>query len=307
MEVLLWILAGMGILVGLYLFSRRRVKHTAKREVPEYGFEIDKFNLKDFGEVEFAQWLHPKEKRKILEDELLENLSKYIKTTDFVIDIGAHGGDTVIPYALLAGVEGKVLALEPNPYVYKILEENAKLNAGKVSIDLEMIAATEDDGEFVFLYSDEAFCNGGNLDSIENKTHGHRYELKIQGKNLSNLLRSQYKDRLDKLSFVKTDTEGYDKEVLESIQDILRDFRPVVLAEVLKRLNLDERLRMYNLMRSLDYNVYKTDAWSLEKEVELNEDNLMEWLHYDILCIPKEQDQVASTSKKTQEEATTQA
>jgi FkbM family methyltransferase len=305
MDMLIWILVGAVVLVGLYLFSRRRVKHTSKREVPEYGFEIDKFQLKEYGEVEFAQWLHPKEKRKIIEDELLGNLSKYIKPNDFVIDIGAHGGDTVIPYALLAGTEGKVLALEPNPYVYKILEENAKLNPGKVNIDLEMIAATEEDGEFVFLYSDEAFCNGGNLDSIENKTHGHRYELKIKGKNLSRLLRNEYKDRLSNLSFVKTDTEGYDKEVLESIQDILKDFRPVVLAEVLKRLNMDERLRMYNLMKSLNYNVYKTDAWSLEKEVELNDGNLMEWLHYDILCIPQEQDtKVAASTQK--EEASAQ-
>jgi FkbM family methyltransferase len=40
-----------------------------------------------------------------------------------IIDIGTYTGDTTVPMALAVGKGGIVLGLEPNQYVYKILEK----------------------------------------------------------------------------------------------------------------------------------------------------------------------------------------
>ena len=90
----------------------------------EYGYKINKFQLNKYGEVEYAQWLHPFEETKIINEATIEFYKRFIKAGDFVIDIGAHTGDTTVPIALCAAKEGSVLALEPNPYVFKILEKN---------------------------------------------------------------------------------------------------------------------------------------------------------------------------------------
>ncbi|MCH8187818.1 MAG: FAD-dependent thymidylate synthase [Proteobacteria bacterium] len=151
--------------------------------------------------------------------------------------------------ALAAGTDGCCIALEPNPYVFKVMEINAGLNRDKTNIVALGCAATDSDGTFTFQYSDAAFCNGGYLSKIESKRHGNRFELEVQGRNLEALLRRDYAERLDRLSYVKIDTEGYDRHVIQSLMDVLFEFRPVVRTEVFKNLTLEERRGLFGLLR----------------------------------------------------------
>ncbi|MCA9258692.1 MAG: FkbM family methyltransferase, partial [Planctomycetales bacterium] len=138
------------------LFRRRQ-------HVPfaEWGYDVRTFNLPRDGEVQYAQWLHPYETEKPMTQGEVDGLRNFIKPGDFAIDIGAHTGDTTVPMALAAGREGCVLGLEPNPYVFAVLEKNAALNRDQTHIEPRCFAATEQEGKFVFHYSDASFCNGG--------------------------------------------------------------------------------------------------------------------------------------------------
>ena len=138
------------------LFRRRR-----KLGFAEYGCEIRDFHLPHSGHVQYAQWLHPYETPKVISQSSVDSLQRFVTKGDFVIDVGAHTGDTTVPLAIAAGPAGCVLALEPNPYVFKVLEVNASLNRDQTNIVPRSFAATEQDGQFVFHYSDASFCNGG--------------------------------------------------------------------------------------------------------------------------------------------------
>ena len=105
-----------------------------------------------------------------------------------IIDIGAHTGDTTVPMALAVGKSGLVLALEPNKYVYKIVEKNASLNRAHTNIIPVCFAATSEDGDFTFNYSDASFNNGGFCRRSHVKNHHLNYTLKRYGKNLQNYL-----------------------------------------------------------------------------------------------------------------------
>jgi len=277
----------------LSYLKRKRERKALKRTFKEYGYKIKQFEIQGLGKVEYAQWLHPFEGPKEVNSEQINFYKKLAKSGEAIIDIGAHTGDTTVPMALAVGKDGIVLGLEPNQYVYKILEKNAELNPELTNIVPLPFAATKEDGEFVFNYSDASFCNGGYLSQIKNQKHRHFYELKVQGKNFSKYLRENYAEWLPKTSLLKVDAEGYDSEILEDMADIISEFRPNIMAECYKKLTMEERHRLYDSIASHNYTVYMNDTNYLEDGfvesaslVKLSRDNMKIKKHFEILATP---------------------
>lgn len=269
--------------VGLkWLFHRR-----AKVQFTEYGYAVRQFRLPQEGLVYYAQWLHPYETPKAIQQESVEAVRRYVAPGDFVIDIGAHTGDTTVPMALAAGPSGCTLALEPNPYVFKVLAKNASLNLEKTNIVPQRYAATEHEGRFVFHYSDAAYCNGGFKTQQKWRLFRRRYPLAVEGRNLENILRSQFADWLYKLSYIKIDAEGYDRAILASILPLLRRFRPVIRTEVFRKLVASERFALYDLLKEAGYEVHRFQEGINPEGELLSRDEVTREKHFDILAIPR--------------------
>ena len=222
--------------------SLRRLFHPRKK-VPfaHWGCRVRDFHLPVDGVVQYAGWLHPYETPKSIHQSEVDGLRRYLRPGDFAIDIGAHTGDTTVPMALAAGPTGCVLALEPNSYVFKVLEVNAALNRDKTRIEPRCIAATETDGQFVFHYSDASFCNGGFRSRQRWKLFRRRYPLTVAGRRLLPVLRTEFAAWLPKLAYLKVDAEGYDRAILESILPVIRETQPVIRTEVFRKLFASER------------------------------------------------------------------
>jgi len=280
-----WVFAPAAVALAVYLASIA-IKRWRRSRFAEYAFQVNRFELADDGTVEYAQWLHPKESPKPVVQSQVSALRRFIRPGDTVLDIGAHTGDTTIHYALAAGATGCTLALEPNPYVYKVLAQNASMNRTKTNIVPLNFAATEADGFFTFHYSDGAYCNGGYVDQIEDTRHGHRHRLEVRGCNLENYLRRHHADRLSRLSFVKIDTEGYDRQVIESIMGILQEFRPVVVCEVYRRLNQAERESLFDVLARAGYECHRHTAADDLVGAKLGRDELMNERHFDMIALP---------------------
>lgn len=271
----------MGLLTSiLNLFKTKKV-------FQEYGFQIKDFQLSE-GIIRYAQWKHPNESPKSITESSINFYNQFSKKGDLIIDIGAHTGDTTVPMAVSVGREGMVIALEPNPYVFKILEENSKLNSEKTNIKPYNFAATAEDGTFTFNYSDPSFCNGGFFDQIKSKNHHHNYPLQVRGINLSKFLKDKYLNELERLSLIKVDAEGYDKEILKTISDIISQYKPFIIAECNKNLVREERLDLYNVLENLNYLVYMTSDFETGERVLIeNAEDMCKWKHFDIICVPK--------------------
>ena len=89
-----------------------------KRKPRKYSYQLEAFQLAG-NTYHFAHWKHPKYVREIITEETVSQLRDFINEGDFCIDIGAHMGDSTLPIAIAAGCTGKVLALEPNPFIYQ--------------------------------------------------------------------------------------------------------------------------------------------------------------------------------------------
>lgn len=239
------------------MFANLLNKLRRKKPFKEYTFQVVDFSLPQDGNVQYAQWLHPGEFGNVVRQENVNFYRQYVKPGDFVIDIGANEGDTSVPMAIAAGKEGLTLALEPNPHVFKVLQENAKLNPTLTNIVPLNFAATAYDGEFTFGSGDPSYGNGGIVGFTHNDARNVRYQFQVTGKNLEDFIRKNYADKLPRLSLIKMDTEGYDKEVLKTLTGIIREFRPTLITECFGPSTAAEKKELYDLVTGLGYEVYR--------------------------------------------------
>ena len=251
-----------------------------------YGYDVHQFRLPHDGAIDYAQWRHPYDMPKTISQEAVDALRRFISPGDFVIDVGAHSGDTTVPMALAAGPTGCTLALEPNPYVFNVLAANASLNRGKTNIVPRCCAATQEDGDFVFHYSDASFCNGGFKSQQRWRLYRRKYPLTIRGKNLLRMLRVDFLDWLPKLTYIKVDAEGYDRAILASILPILHTYRPVVRTEVFRKLLASERYALFDLLAKLNYRVHKLASDSEPVGNVLTRRDMTSEKHFDVLAVP---------------------
>ncbi|HXD72606.1 MAG TPA: FkbM family methyltransferase, partial [Vicinamibacterales bacterium] len=202
------------------------------------------------------------------------------------IDIGAHTGDSTVPMALAVGPGGTVFALEPNPYVFKVLDENARLNPLATHIVPLMFAAMPEDGEYEFEYSDEGYCNGGFHGSTSAWRHGHFSRLRVHGRNLLAYLRETAPEALPRVKFVKIDTEGFDRAVFNSLIDLIRQSRPYIKTEIYKHMPEAERAGYFGDLTAAGYRLFKCGDIELRGEPLTAASDLSKWRHFDVFAVP---------------------
>jgi FkbM family methyltransferase len=252
-----------------------------------YGFEVGAFDLPRDGRVEYARWLHPRETAKTISQESVDHLRKFLSPGDVAIDIGAHTGDSTIPMALAVGKSGVVLALEPNPYVFPVLKKNSQLNVEKATIIPLPFAATPEDGEYEFEYSDAGFCNGGLHENVSRWKHGLAFKLNVTGKNLAAYLAREFPDLVPRIRYIKVDAEGYDLTVLLTLSDLIARYRPFLRAEVFKWTNRSQRERLFQFLAAAGYAVWRVESEANYGGKILAAKDVMELAHYDIFAAPQ--------------------
>lgn len=243
--------------------SFRRKK--ARRFTREYPAKIDSFDLKDEGIIQFANWDNPLYTPIVLTQNMVDFFKQFIKKGDLVIDIGANIGDTTVPMALAAGPAGTALGFDPNPYVFKILEKNTALNKDKQNIVPLPYAITVKEEEFYYVSSEASFSNGGIAPTMDSRHGKFFHHEKIKGINLKSFLEERYSDKISRLSFIKIDTEGYDKEIIKSIADLLAKYKPTIVAESFGKNSDEDKLELYDVIAKLGYTLsyfedFDTDA-----------------------------------------------
>jgi FkbM family methyltransferase len=270
--------------------KRKLEKWRTKTVFREYGHKVESYALPKDGKVDFAVWLNPLEKPKKITQGGIDFFRKFIKEGDLAIDIGTHMGDTTVPMAIAAGIKGTVLGFDPNPHVFKIFTVNTSLNKDKTNIIPLPFAITKEDGEFFFTSSEASHNNGGIAENQTNRHGSFTLNQKVKGINLEKYLKSNYPEKLSKLSFIKVDTEGYDKTVLESITGLLESQKPSVVAECFQKLTKDERGELFDLLHSRGYIVHHFDEFDASTKFILIEDRegMNRWKHFDLAAVHKD-------------------
>ena len=254
-------------------FARKK----ARRVFQQYDIRVDKFTLTNGEEIEFANWLNPLVKPKEITLHEMNFFRQYIPEGSLAIDIGANIGDLTVSMAMAAGADGLVLALDPNPHVFRVLEANAALNRGKANIVPLRFAVTEEETQFYFASSDASMGNGGLITDLNDNRHG-KYKLKdpIRGVNLGKYLQEHYMNWLPKLSLIKVDVEGLDYYVLRSLEPLLEKYHPVIITEVFHDISVEMREDTFKLLKKYGYKLQDLGDFHTEAPMPARPVNTLE-------------------------------
>jgi FkbM family methyltransferase len=190
-----------------------------------------------------------------------EKFNEVIPEGSIVLDIGAHAGGFSLMFGSSTGEKGKILAFEPNPKTFESLKYKADNNP-QFNIIPYNYACTNKKGKFIFNYSDPSFgvgMNGGFFDSLKlgnQIKQFHNHQIEVDGVNILDFLNENHSNELDKIKFIKTDTEGFDKEVLKTLSPLIKKNRPVLMVEAFRDLTKEEILDFWNVLKSFNYEIY---------------------------------------------------
>ena len=251
---------------------------------------VEALDLPEEGRLEVARWSHPGAYRiaPAQVQAAVDQLRRFLRAGDVAIDIGAHAGDTTIPIALAVGPAGTVLAFEPNPYVFPVLQRNASLNPGKTNIMPLMCAAMRADGQYEFQYGEEGYCNGGYHEGMSKWLHGSAFKVRVAGRNVQDFLTRSHPDLIARLRFIKVDTEGFDLAVLETLEELIRKQRPFLQVEMfsLRKSSPEYRVKLFEFLVEHEYEVHRMESAANFLGDLVTRENLMRWNVYDVFCVP---------------------
>lgn len=147
-------------------------------------------------------------------------IANFLPPGSVALDVGANIGSITIPMMKAVGPTGRVFAFEPQSQIYRLLAANMALNHDEPYSRAFNCAVGNMDG-FVQLacptYDKEDFNNFGRVE-VEIAKEG------IPIKKLDSL-------RFPACHFIKVDVEGWETEVLQGAEELIRKHRPILLVE----------------------------------------------------------------------------
>ena len=182
------------------------------------------------------------------EPEVLAAVDRYVREGDVCIDIGANVGGVGLPMARQAGATGRVHCFEPGPPFVARLRSNLALNPElALRVEVHPIGLSHEPGELHWS-QDPSFPGNGGFTS----------EPTAQRIEVSTLDRFTSTRNLERVDFIKMDTEGWELSVCQGGVETLRRYRPTLLIETLMEFDGPEQRRrqLVELLSSLGYKLY---------------------------------------------------
>lgn len=144
------------------------------------------------------------------------------------LDLGASVGYHTLPLSCLCGTKGKVIAFEPNPASYFLLERNIQRNQLQ-NVFLQAFALSDKTGQM-------AFKSSGSIDGL-----GHLVNMNTQADDyfgqkeyvvqVTSIDEFVEKEKLLKIDLIKMDIEGAELLCLQGMKTTLQSKRPVIIVE----------------------------------------------------------------------------
>lgn len=153
------------------------------------------------------------------DDELA--LTEYCRQASTVVDVGAHIGTMTIIAASLLAPGGRVLAFEPSPKFFAILQKNIALNTLSENVQLYQLAV----GASV----KETFIN----EAVADDTTNH---IDTVGTPVSQTTLDTHTKNYPVIDFLKIDVEGYELEVLKGARETLAKTQTIYIEFYTKNL-----------------------------------------------------------------------
>jgi len=185
----------------------------------------------------------------LYEPEAMQSIRRLVNAGDCCIDVGANLGYYTISLANWVGPTGLVVAFEPFPGNFAILEKNVHLNQLQ-NVILEPSALSDCNGSLQLIYGvEEQFSATPSVGGYA--VEGDRVSIKVPTRRLDD-----YVAVLGRVpDFIKIDVEGSELAVLEGARRTIAAVRPILLVEI-HGWGTDESEKVLQVLSELHYDSY---------------------------------------------------
>src|SRR4051794_34494579 len=184
-------------------------------------------------------------------------LKKLIRPGDFCVDIGAHLGYFTFELSRLAGVEGRVYAIEPMSKFFTTIKNiTAKKKIKNITLLQNAMGA---ETEWVEMGIPQ--LNNVKKFAYARVKNTHSYLDYVESEQVENLSGDAYFLSLPRLDFIKCDVEGLEISVFESFLGSIGKFKPVILCELE---DVNKRKTLLDLFAPFDYSLFYLEKKKLK-------------------------------------------
>ena len=157
------------------------------------------------------------------EPQVVDTIIREVKPGSFALDIGAHIGFYSLLLSKQVGPHGRVVAFEPFPPNFEVLQENLQLNGCKQALAIKK-AVMDCSSELVVSVPDDEPLPG----AFSVVGTGGPRQIAIEAVSLDHFL----SDNSEPVAFIKLDVEGAEERVLRGAGKTITSFHPTILLEV---------------------------------------------------------------------------
>ncbi len=158
---------------------------------------------------------------------LTELMLSKIKVGDVVLDIGANIGYYAVLFADKVGKKGKVIAIEPDPVNFEILQKNIKENKLFNVVAVQAAVGNENKKMKIF-ESKENFGDHRLWQNPSKSPFDKRETSDIFCRRLDDLLKELEYQKID---FIKMDVQGFESLTIEGGEKIIEKNKPIIFFE----------------------------------------------------------------------------
>lgn len=148
-----------------------------------------------------------------------------------IFDVGANSGIMSLQFAELVPA-GKVYSFEPTFYAFSKLKRNIELNPGlakRIVAVQSFVSSSTSEKPDIKAYA--SWKVGGKVEGIRHRVHGG-VEKSAEGTAAVSLDDFCERERIERLDFIKIDTDGHELEVLKGGKKVIDKFNPPIIFEL---------------------------------------------------------------------------
>jgi FkbM family methyltransferase len=174
-----------------------------------------------------------------------------------VLDVGANAGIMTLQFAKQAP-SGKVYSFEPTFYAYAKFTRNLELNpelAKRVVPIQSFVSSTTSVKHNIKAYA--SWKVGGKIDSTAHIVHGGVHKS-VDGIGALTLDDFCEQNKIERVDFIKIDTDGHELEVLKGAEKTIRKLRPTIIFEIGLYVMEDKNISFtdyFNFFNSAGYSI----------------------------------------------------
>jgi FkbM family methyltransferase len=161
------------------------------------------------------------------EKDNFDYLNAAVKQGDTVLDVGAHIGLFAVIASKLTGTNGKVIAFEPAPATFNLLQQTVKINKVANTITTIQKAVGKEPGKTTFFISDNVADNSNSLVSYLGDRPLNGIDIDVTS--IDTIVAEQ---KLDKVNFMKIDVEGAEYDTLRGAVQTFKRFAPQAIIAI---------------------------------------------------------------------------